>query len=80
MCYPSIQVWPRDNGTNREQQEVQVCENCWVRVKRADRRRLDELRVEVGVKKFYMVGHVERMGMKNWERDQIPRKCREKGD
>ena len=37
-----------------KQQKVQICENNWIRrikgVKREDKRRMEELRVEVGVK------------------------------
>ena len=73
MCYPSIHVWLRNNGANREQEKV--CKNNWIRriegVKRTDKR-IDELRVEVGVKESFKktlvrsglnwVGHVGRMG------------------
>ena len=57
---------------------MQICENNWiiriVGVKMADKRRMDELRVEVGVKDSFKnnlvktrlkwTGHVERMGEK----------------
>ena len=47
---------------------MQVCENNSIRiiveVKRADKRRMDELRVKVGVK--------ERLEIKHWQRDQMP--------
>ena len=50
-------VWPRDVYPNREQQKVRVCENDWFRrivgVKRADKRRIGELRVEFGVKETF---------------------------
>ena len=40
-----------------KQQKVQVCENNWVRriveVKRVDKRRMDELRIEVGVQESF---------------------------
>ena len=40
--------------TEKQQEKVHVCENNWMRrivgVKRVGKRRLDELRVEVGVK------------------------------
>ena len=40
--------------TEKQQEKVQVCENNWIRrivaEKRADMRRIDELRVEVEVK------------------------------
>ena len=62
----------------KEKQQEKVYE-CWVGrivgVKRADQRRLDELRVEVGVKESFTkklmrirlqcAGHMERMGNKN---------------
>ena len=58
----------------KHQRRLQVCENNWVRriagVKRVDRRRMDELREEVGIQKCLMgrlvksrmkwAGHVER--------------------
>ena len=61
--------------TEKHQHRRQVCENKWVRriagVKRVDRRRMDELREEVGIQKCLMgrlvncrmkwAGHVERM-------------------
>ena len=41
--------------TDKQQQKVQVCENNWIRiivgVKRADKRRIEELRVKESVKK-----------------------------
>ena len=44
--------------TERQQQRLQVCENTWVRrivgVKRVDRRRMDELREEIGVQMSLM--------------------------
>ena len=51
VCYSSIHEWIRDNSTNRETfQKVQVCENNPVRrimgVKRPDKKRTDELRLE----------------------------------
>ena len=62
--------------TEKQQEKVQVCENNLVRgtveVNRAQKRRMCELRVEVGVKEdlkkklvtstLTWVGHVERMG------------------
>ena len=40
--------------TEKQQEKLQVCENNWVRriagVKRIDKRRMEELREEVGVK------------------------------
>ena len=52
MCY--VHVWPRDDDTEKQEQ-MQVCENNWLRrmvgVKRADRSRMVGLRVEVGVKR-----------------------------
>ena len=59
-----------------KQQKVQVCETSWIRrivgVKRADKRKMNELRVEVGVKESFKkklvrirlkwASHVERMG------------------
>ena len=59
-----------------KQQKVQICKNNLIRrivgVKRADKRRMYELRVEVGVKESFKkklvrsrltwAGHVERMG------------------
>ena len=61
--------------SEKHQHRLQVCENNWVRriarVKRIDRRRMDELREEVGIQKCLMgrlvksrlkwAGHVERM-------------------
>ena len=66
-------------STEKQQEKVQVCENNWLRrmvgVKTADKRRLDQLRVdsvEVGVKQSFekklarsrlkWAGHVERTG------------------
>ena len=68
--------------TEKHQHRLQVCENNWVRriagVKRVDRRRMDELREEVGIQKCLMgrlvksrmkwAGHVERM-----KEDRLPR-------
>ena len=68
--------------TDKHQHSLQVCENNWVRriagVKRVDRRRMDELREEVGIQKCLMgrlvksrmkwAGHVERM-----KEDRLPR-------
>ena len=69
--------------SEKQQHRLQVCENNWVRriagVKRVDRRRMDELREEVGIQKCLMgrlvksrlkwAGHVvERM-----KEDQLPR-------
>ena len=59
--------------TEEQQEKVQFCENNWIRrivgVNRADKRRLDELRVDVGVKetvkkklassRLKWAGHVE---------------------
>ena len=60
-----------------QQEKVQVCESNWIRirivgVKREAKRRMDDLRVEVGVKgsftkklvrtRLKWAGHVERMG------------------
>ena len=61
--------------SEKHQHRLQVCENNWVRriagVKRVDRRRMDELREEVGIQTCLMrrlvksrikwAGHVERM-------------------
>ena len=68
--------------SEKHQHRLQVCENNWVRriggVKRVDRRRMDELREEVGIHKCLMgrlvknrlklAGHVERM-----KEDRLPR-------
>ena len=68
--------------TEKHQHRLKVCENNWVRriagVKRVDRRRMDELREEVGIQKCLMgrlvksrmkwAGHVERM-----KEDRLPR-------
>ena len=68
--------------TEKHQPRLQVCENNWVRriagVKRVDRRRMDELREEVGIQKCLMgilvksrmkwAGHVERK-----KEDRLPR-------
>lgn len=62
--------------TEKQQERVQVCENNWLRritgVKRTDKRRMNELRVEVGVieslkkklvrSRLKWAWHVERMG------------------
>ena len=62
--------------SEKQQENAQVCENNWIRriagVKRADKRRRDELRVEVGGKenvktklvkgRLKWAGHDERMG------------------
>ena len=45
--------------------------------KRADKRRMDGLREEVGVRGSYKMKEWE---MKNWLREQMPRKWREKRD
>ncbi len=57
MCYPGIHDCTRDDGTNREtpegpgsRQTNQI--RIIVGVKRADKRNMDELRVEVGVNKM----------------------------
>ena len=69
----------------KHQHRLQVYEDNWVRriagVKRVDRRRMDELREEVGIQKCLMgrlvksrlkwAGHVERM-----EEDRLPRSGR----
>ena len=61
---------------------MQVCENNWMRgnvgVKRADKRRMDGLRVEVGVKERFKkkvvksrlkwARHVERIGVEKLEK------------
>ena len=53
MCHPGIHVWLGDDGTNRDTTEnVQVCENSWMRIVGV-RRRMGPLRVEVGVKKRF---------------------------
>ena len=77
MCYPGIHVWQTTlTLTEKQQEKVQFYENSWIRsievVKRADKRRMEELRVTVGMnesfkKKFVRsmliwTGHVERMG------------------
>ena len=68
--------------SEKHKHRLQVCENNWVRrvagVKRVDRRRMDELREEVGIRKCLMgrlmkirlkwTGHVERM-----KEDRLPR-------
>ena len=68
--------------SEKHQHRMQVCENNWVRriagVKKMDRRRMDELREEVGIQKCLMgrlaksrmkwTGHVERM-----KEDRLPR-------
>ena len=57
-------------------------------VKRADKRKMDEKRVEVGVKEHFTktlvrstwAGHVGiNWVMKKWQREQIPRKWRGNG-
>ena len=54
------------------QQKVQVCKN-WVRrivgVKTVDERRMDELRVEVGVKGCFKKKLVRRNGPDMWKND-----------
>ena len=58
----------------KQQEKVQVGNNNWIRrivgVKRADKRRMDKLRVEVGWKEWEM---------KNWQREQMLRKWRGNG-
>ena len=76
-----------------KQRKVQVCENTLVgrivEAKRADKRSIDELRLVVGVKEsvnkklartrwMTWAGHLERTGDENWQREQMPRKWREK--
>ena len=72
--------------TGKEQEKVQFCENNWIRrivgVKRANKRRMDELRVEVGVRETFKkklvrgrvkwAGHVERMGDENLAKSRCP--------
>ena len=72
--------------TELQQQRLQVCENNWVRkiagVKRADRRRMVELRDETGVQRslterlvrsrLQWAGHVERMAD-----DRLPKRAAE---
>ena len=45
----------KTKGLTEKQQKVQVCENNWIRrivgVKTVDKRRMDEMRVEVEVKR-----------------------------
>ena len=79
--------------TEKQDEKVQVCETNLVRrivgVKRADKRRTDELRVEVGVKENVKkklatnsFDHVlvirKRWEVKNWQREQMLRKWRGK--
>ena len=78
MHYPGIHEWTGDEALTEKQEKVQVCEINLVRRivgdKRADKRRMDELRVEVGVKENFknklamssltLAGHAERMGDK----------------
>ena len=68
--------------SEKHQHRLQVCENNWMRriagVKRVDRRRMDQLREEVGIQKCLMgrlvksrlkwTGHVERM-----KEDRLPK-------
>ena len=54
MCYTSMPVWSGDSGVDRTTTtKLQVCENNWVRritrTKRVDRRRMNDLRKEVGM-------------------------------
>ena len=55
VCNTGLPLWPGDMValTERQQQRLQVCKNNWVRriagVKRVDRRKMDEPRVEIGV-------------------------------
>ena len=78
--------------TDKQQENVQVCENNWIRImgeKKADTRRMGKLRVEVGVKESFQkklvsnmvksAGYEERKGGENWQREQMPRKWKEKG-
>ena len=74
--------------SEKHQHRLQVCENNWVRriggVKRVDRRRMDELREEVGIQKCLMgrlvksqmkwAGHVEQM-----KEDRLPYVHQERG-
>ena len=73
--------------SEKHQHRLQVCENNWVRriagVKRVDRRRMDELREEVGIQKCLMgrlvksrmkwAGH-ERMKEDRLKEDRLPMK------
>ena len=78
VCYPGIHECTREamSLTEKQDEKVQVCEINLVRrivgVKIADKRRTDELGVEVGL--------IMRKGwvMKNWQREQTLRKCRGK--
>ena len=97
MCYPGIHLWPRDDDTNRGT----TGERAGLRhqldkknrgVKRVDKRRMDELRVEVGVtgsfkkklarSRWKRGGHVDRMGDETLTeragayREQVPRESR----
>ena len=75
MCFPGIHECTRDDETEKQQEKFQVCENNLVRRSwelRGDKRRMDELRVEVGVNgklkkklgnsRLMCAGHVKRMG------------------
>ena len=72
VCYPITHVWLRDDGIDIETREGGGCENNWIRRIVGVRRRMEELRVEVGVKESFKnklarsrlkwVGHGERMG------------------
>ena len=59
-------MWPRDDGPDREQKGVHVCENDCVRrntgVKRIDKQRMEALMVVVEAKEsFKNAGNVESM-------------------
>ena len=58
-------------------------------VKRAEKRRIDDLRVKVGVKESFkkmvrsrlkLAGLYKEWEIRNWQRDQMPRKWRGKID
>ena len=66
----------------KQQAKMQVCEHNWMRrivgVKKADKRRKDELRVKTNLLK--LVRHVEKMGDEKLAKKYMLRKWREKGD
>ena len=67
VCYTSMPVWSGDGGVDRTTTTTttEVCENNWVRritrTKRVDRRRMNDLRKEVGMQ-CSLTGRLVRAG------------------
>ena len=60
VCYPGVHVWIRDDGTDRKERPGLRKELNWirrfVRVKRTYKRRIDKLRVDIGLDFFKGIG------------------------